>query len=226
VSLRDLSPGSPLPAMRVAPILRAVAVARAHLLLVLWAICAAVFYLVVPALNKMDSLASVSVSVVLWAFAMAAACHAVLWAQTPTLMQCLSASARAILYTSGLVFVIMTASFFGFFLMVIPGLVAMVMLSLSVPITMRERPGFFASFVISVRLTIRYWGTALIITLIGGAVMIAAVIAVLIIAAISMQEDLANSPLYDALLFGALAVASGVLGSSRLLAIREVDAGA
>jgi len=212
--------------MRVTPILVAVAGARARLLLALWAISTLIFYLIVPVANQIDGLASVAISVILWAFVMGAACHAVMWAQTPTLMQCLSVSAQAILYTSGLVFVIMSASFLGFIFVVIPGLILLVLLSLSVPIMIRERRGLFPCLEMSVRLTIRYWGTALIITLIGGGVMMVTTIGALMIAGIVLQGDITSSPLYDALMFGAWAVASGVLGSSRLLAIREVDAGA
>ncbi|MCF6328553.1 MAG: hypothetical protein L3J02_01970 [Henriciella sp.] len=214
-----------MPAMRVAPILRAVAAARARLLLALWAICAITFYLIMPAASQIDGLASLSLSIILWAFVIGAACHAVLWAQTPTLTECLSVSAHSILYTSSLVFVTMLASFLGFIFVVIPGLILMVLLSLSVPIMIRERRGLFTCLEMSIKLTILYWGTALIITRIGGGVMIVTTVGALMIAGIVLQGDIASSPLYDALMFSAWAVASGVLGSSRLLAIREVDAG-
>ena len=206
--------------MRLPRLLWQVTKTRVQLLLPLWLAGSVVFYALVPAVASLDSTLALGVSVVLWALIMAATCHAVLWVTRPSLTECLSVSFRALVHTIGLVLIIMLAFFAGLFMLLLPGIAALIFLSLAVPLTMQARPGILPSLIQSARGVIAFWGTALMVAMFSAIIVIAMSLISLLITSFLVEEGLANSPIFDAVFFGGLAMSSGLLGSVFLLAIQ------
>ncbi len=211
------------PAMRLPRIILVVIRSRIQLLLFLWFVSAAGFYLLVLPLSAVSGVLSVPVSAAWWAFVMGATCHGVLWSDRPSLSECAAVSLKALGYTFGLVLVSLTAFFLGLALLVLPGLAALALLSLAVPLMLHERPAFITALMLSVRLAARYWGSALMLVVFGFVLIFVTTIIALLLAGFFVAQEVTNSNLYEALTFGVWAVLSALLGCVYLLAIRAVD---
>ncbi len=211
------------PAMRLPRMMMQVIGSRIQLLLILWLAGAAGFYLLVQPVNAVSAVLSTLVSVVWWAFIMGATCHAVLWPDRPGLADCAAVSFRALRYTCGLVLVSLIAFSVGLSLLVVPGLVALVVLSLVVPLMMRERPDFITAITLGIRLVRKYWGSALMLAVFGLALIFVTAIIALLIAGFFVSQEVTSSGLYNALVFGSWSMLSALLGCVYLLAIRAVD---
>lgn len=199
------------------------ALSRAPILLILSLGSAGLFYGVIPRADLINPVLSLALSIGLWALTMGAACHAVLWEKRPSLRECLEVSLRALGPNSGLASICLIAIFIGFSFLILPGLAVMVALSLVIPMMMRERPSFMTALKESPRLILRYWSAALPMVGFGIATLIITTLIALFASGMLGEGETSNEPIFDALIFGFWSVASAVLGSVCLLAIREVD---